>query len=132
MNFKLEQTCFACPEQYDVYLDGEQVGYLRLRHGYFRADFPDCGGKTVYTANPNGDGMFDYDEREYYINEALKAIAKELEGAKKTLYIVVINGTPNTSETHKIKEFDSKEDMDDFIQSTQRKVLGTAEIPLDK
>lgn len=43
-HFILEQTCYAYPEQYDVFLDGKQVGYLRLRHGYFRCDYPNCGG----------------------------------------------------------------------------------------
>jgi hypothetical protein len=28
-------TCSACPEQMDVYRLGQQVGYLRLRHGHF-------------------------------------------------------------------------------------------------
>ena len=42
------KTCDACPEQYDVYLGDIKVGYVRLRHGTVRADFPDCGGTTVY------------------------------------------------------------------------------------
>ena len=46
VKFRLEMTCFACPEQYDVYLEDEKVGYLRLRHGHFRCDVPDCGGKS--------------------------------------------------------------------------------------
>jgi len=29
----LNKTCGACPEQYDVFLEGENVGYMRLRHG---------------------------------------------------------------------------------------------------
>ena len=41
-HFIVEMTCFACPEQYDVFLDGEQVGYLRLKHGVFRCDYPAC------------------------------------------------------------------------------------------
>lgn len=35
-DIELRQTCAACPEQYDAYLNGELVGYLRLRHGHFR------------------------------------------------------------------------------------------------
>jgi hypothetical protein len=54
--YRLLLTCPACPEQYDV-LDGtEQVGYLRLRHGYFRADAPMHGGETVYEAHTRGVG----------------------------------------------------------------------------
>lgn len=75
----LVETCGGCPEQYDAFLDGKQVGYLRLRHGQFRVDFPDCGGKTIYSASPNGDGIFDDDEREFYLNKAKDAIYRELE-----------------------------------------------------
>jgi hypothetical protein len=72
---RLELTCSACPEQYDVFL---KVGYLRLRHGEFRVDYPDCGGKTIYEAEPNGDGIFNKDERVKYMEEAMKAILKML------------------------------------------------------
>lgn len=72
--YDLRLTCSACPEQYDVFLKGAQVGYLRLRHGEFRADVPDCGGDTVYTASPNGDGEFFDDERDGYLRAAVAAI----------------------------------------------------------
>lgn len=74
LGYDLVLTCGACPEQYDVFKDGEQVGYLRLRHGYFRADYPDCGGETVYTATPEGDGIFEEDERDFYLTAAIQAI----------------------------------------------------------
>jgi hypothetical protein len=60
---KLVRTCMACPEQYEVFYDNQQIGYLRLRHGHFRADYPDCGGETVYRSEPKGDGVFADDER---------------------------------------------------------------------
>jgi hypothetical protein len=71
-------TCGACPEQYDVFNNktGEQLGYLRLRHGNFRADYLDCGGETVYEARPTGDGMFDEDERLQYLTKAVNALLK--------------------------------------------------------
>lgn len=75
---ELRQTCGACPEQYEAFLDGKQVGYLRLRHGWFRVDYPDCGGETIYEAEPKGDGMFEDDEREFYLNEAKEAIIKKI------------------------------------------------------
>ncbi len=78
--YNLVLTCGACPEQYDVFKDGEQVGYLRLRHGFFRADYPDCGGETVYEASPNGDGMFDDSERQMYLENAIAALDKHIEG----------------------------------------------------
>ncbi len=74
--YKLKMTCAACPEQYDVFnANGIQVGYLRLRHGYFRADCPDVGGDTVYEAHARGDGMFDDDERIPQLTAAVNSIA---------------------------------------------------------
>ena len=71
---ELVQTCGACPEQYDVFLHDNQIGYLRLRHGSFTADYPDAGGSLVYSASPNGDGIFEDAEREFYITQAVMAI----------------------------------------------------------
>ena len=76
--YTLKRTCFACPEQYDVYKDGKDVGYLRLRHGIFRAD---CGGDTVFQAQPTGDGIFDDYERDRYLRLAVTAIHEKLQGA---------------------------------------------------
>ncbi len=79
--YRLICTCPACPEQYDVFDDRtkKQVGYLRLRHGGFRADVPDCGGQTVYAAEPKGDGCFDDDERQHYLTEAVRAIDEHIQ-----------------------------------------------------
>lgn len=71
---QLHRTCIACPEQYDVFLDNKQIGYLRLRHGYFRADYPDCYGETVYESEPNGDGVFYPDERVTELTNAVNAL----------------------------------------------------------
>lgn len=71
---ELRQTCHACPEQYDAFVGEKQVGYLRLRHGYFYASVPDVGGTVVYEAEPNGDGIFEPDEREKYLSAAIAAI----------------------------------------------------------
>lgn len=76
-DIRLDMTCGACPEQYDAYVGNRQVGYLRLRHGIFRVDYPDCGEETIYTAYPKGDGTFHPDEREYYLTQAREAIFKK-------------------------------------------------------
>jgi len=73
-DYQLKLTCSACPEQYDVFKDGKQVGYLRLRHGHFYASIPDVDGKTVYEGYPNGDGSFEEDERKQFLTEAIIAI----------------------------------------------------------
>ena len=70
----LIKTCSACPEQYDVYKGKVQIGYLRLRHGFFRADYPDCGGESVYEAEPEGDGIFEDHERDKYLSAAVDAL----------------------------------------------------------
>lgn len=75
------QTCGACPEQYDVFKDGKQVGYLRLRHGYFRVNYPNPGGEIIYEAEPKGDGIFESEkERDFYLDAATKAISKKING----------------------------------------------------
>ena len=77
-DIRLEMTCPVCPEQYDAFdAEGELIGYLRLRHGTFRVDCPECGEDTVYEAELEyGQGEFYGGEREKYLNAAKRAIAK--------------------------------------------------------
>lgn len=80
---RLVQTCEACPEQYDAFVAGThmQVGYLRLRWGYFTVTCPDVGGEEVYEAEVgNGyTGSFESDEqRAEQLDNAKAAIAKWL------------------------------------------------------
>ncbi len=80
LNFKC--TCSACPEQYDV-LDNNAnvVGYIRLRWGYLRCDYPDVGGETIYEADI-GDGFTgsfeDDDQRIAHLNSIADAILKKI------------------------------------------------------
>jgi hypothetical protein len=87
LGYRLVLTCRACPEQYDVMLDcvggvagggphseSVVIGYLRLRHGHFRAEAPDCGGEILYEAFTEGDGMFDDDERLRHLTIAVMCI----------------------------------------------------------
>ena len=72
------KTCDACPEQYDVYDDHENiVGYIRLRWGYLRCDYPDVGGETIYEANI-GDGFTGCFESNEQRMEHLNNIAVEI------------------------------------------------------
>lgn len=84
MGFDLVMTCGACPEQYDVFRDGSRVGYLRLRHGHFSAEYEDCGGPLVYEAETVGDGVFDDSERELHIGNALLAISHHIKARVET------------------------------------------------
>lgn len=72
-NYFLQQHCYACPESYYVYNeDGDEVGYLRLRHGSFSAY---AGDEVVHVSNPEGDGIFEEDERNYHLENGVIAIA---------------------------------------------------------
>lgn len=82
--YQLVRTCYACPEQYDVFFPtGEQLGYLRLRHGSFRANLYDVGGKEVYSTCTEGDGIFVEHERVKHLRNAIQ----ELEAA----HIIEVN-----------------------------------------
>lgn len=72
---KLKMLCIACPELYEVYHEVGYIGYLRLRHGTFRAESDE--GNVVYTAHPEGDGIFTNEEREHYLTEGVRALMKE-------------------------------------------------------
>jgi hypothetical protein len=78
---KLILTCSACPEQYDVFYNENdediKIGYLRLRHGRFYAAYPDCGGEIVYVDHPKGDGIFDDEEREEQLTNAVRTLLKK-------------------------------------------------------
>ncbi len=72
---RLEKTCGACPEQYDVFNKNDiKIAYYRLRHGRFTVEVPDCGGRHIYEAYPKGDGCFTEGERSWYLGEAGKAV----------------------------------------------------------
>lgn len=102
---KLVQTCSACPEQYDVFNEaGAQVGYLRLRHGLFTASVPDAGGIDVYVASPNGDGVFESDERDGYIRAALAAIAAH----DATDCAIEVEAAPLDAERYQMFDYDAE------------------------
>lgn len=77
-HYDLIRTSIACPEQYDVYSEDVQVGYLRLRFGAFTVRTPGLYGEIVYEAHVASDGIFDYEEREEYLHQAVHAIHKAL------------------------------------------------------
>lgn len=81
---KLLMTCGACPEQYEAFLCGRKVGYLRLRWGEFSVRVPDELGREVYAATTGGqyDGTFgSQEDRVYHLDRAKKAIAQALTGS---------------------------------------------------
>jgi len=81
---ELKITCCACPEQYEVFKDGKQVAYYRLRHGKFRVDYPYCRGETIYEAEPDGDGSFYDNERLFYLSKAMRQVLLKLNNLSNT------------------------------------------------
>lgn len=59
-DIRLVQSSEAFPEQYNAFdPQGNVVGYLRLRWGFFGVSCPDCEGEQVYLNDAvNGDGFF--------------------------------------------------------------------------
>lgn len=79
----LVMTGGGCPEQYDALIGDEIIGYLRLRHGSFRAEYlgyPEP--KIVCTAEPDGDGSFQEEERTRHLNRACRALIQEYQEHK--------------------------------------------------
>lgn len=73
--YSVVMTCGACPEQYDVFLEGKMVGYIRMRHGTFTVDSTGDNTTHLFSAYPKGDGCFQNDEeRQFYLDLAVKAI----------------------------------------------------------
>lgn len=78
LGYRIVRTCYACPEQYDVFNKLNKLsGYLRLRHGIFTVQYPDVYGKVIFEANPHGDGIFEEYERDHFLSKAILAIKKE-------------------------------------------------------
>jgi hypothetical protein len=80
----LVKTCDACPEQYDVFRSGRTIGYLRLRHGYFRAEYGGPGGPEVYGTHTEGDGIFEPFERDEHLSKAVLALIEYDDNKEKT------------------------------------------------
>lgn len=73
---ELKMTCGFAPEQYEVFKGGKQIAYFRLRHGEFTVHCPDYPGELMFFAEPNGDGMFDDEERIEFMTNALNQLIK--------------------------------------------------------
>lgn len=85
VNIDFELTCGACPEQYDVYIEGVQHGYVRLRWGGLRCDYPDVGGETIYqySFDEGFQGCFDDDEqRDFHLELIAKSIYNRFIGSE--------------------------------------------------
>ncbi len=49
-DLKLDKTCESCPEQYNVYYHGQQIGYIRRRWDRIWVHCPNVYGEVVHEA----------------------------------------------------------------------------------
>ena len=78
------QTCFACPEQYDVFYNESQVGYIRLRWGHLTVEYPDVGDELIYEAAIGNEwnGEFESEkQRQHHLNIIADIILDKIKGA---------------------------------------------------
>ena len=76
----LVQTSAGCPEVYDaVTADSQVVGTLYLHHGTFTVT---AGDTVVYGKTFDGGyGVFDADERQGYLDTAVRKIREHIDGS---------------------------------------------------
>ena len=85
IELRFEKTSSACPEQYDVFKGGKQVGYIRVRHGVLSCRYPNNHGKTIYAHQFEDEwkGYFDNEEeRTFYLEECKNALLKAIKEKK--------------------------------------------------
>lgn len=94
---RIDPTCEACPEQYDIIVDDEQLAYVRLRWGHLQVFAPnyDIEHRNVIMEYMWHDepykGAFDDDtERRKFMEQIL--------GTVHDYYQWIVNGDPITME----------------------------------
>ena len=60
-------------EEYVAFLYKEEIGCLKLIHGFFYVEYK---GELVFTGFPEGQHEFDEDEIDYFLRKARKALGK--------------------------------------------------------
>ena len=83
-NIRLECTCGACPEQYDMFIDDAQVGYIRYRWGHLacrpcKSDGTIDWDNTVFEwehPNDGWSGIIPDDQRDTLLQQCKNAVAK--------------------------------------------------------
>ena len=100
VKINLVKTCDACPEQYDAYINGLQVGYIRCRWGEITVKCPDAQGETVYHSITDGYGKLLDTERDTQLEMCIKAIERWNERKKEqyNAMVKVINELENASD----------------------------------
>ena len=75
------RTCSCSPEQYDVFDNNNNVGYIRLRWGELTCEYPDVGGEEIYHAEIGDEwtGMFENDiQRQLHLLDIAEKILEKI------------------------------------------------------
>ena len=72
--FELRMTSYHYPEQYDIYRDDVNVGYVSAEDGWIYAYCPAAGTEEVYTARIHGKSALDKRERGPELLKALDGV----------------------------------------------------------
>lgn len=68
----INQTCSACPSQWDAKTDTGEDVYIRVRHGNFTLD---VNGSNVLRGHPEGvDGCMSTSEMISYVNDNFEKV----------------------------------------------------------
>lgn len=75
---RLVLTCSSFPEQYDVFVEGEFIGYLHIRWGEFTANIIEGDeSHVVYSSSePMGFGDFEDRERVSFLTHGVRALLR--------------------------------------------------------
>ena len=123
---RLELTCHACPEQYDLksLLDNKQLAYMRLRWSNFTCSYPDVGGEELVDEYINEDGwsgsFYNEEQRVEYLSKAIELVVKKIRDEEPcSLQQKIIDKIENEL----LPEFSGTENCADYWYEKVAKIL---------
>ena len=76
---RMERTCSAAPEQYEIFRGTEAAGYIRVRWSRFTVDYPSAGDEALFDGNVDGFAAFTDSERDSCLSMAIDLILTRME-----------------------------------------------------
>ncbi|KRA41681.1 hypothetical protein [Devosia sp. Root635] len=78
---RMERTCSAAPEQYEIFRGDDAAGYIRVRWSRFTVDYPSAGDEILFDGSTDGFAAFTDSERDSYLLMAIDLILSRLDAA---------------------------------------------------
>ncbi len=75
---KLTKISISHPEEYEVSLQGNVIGFIRLNYNCLRVDYMNYGGEVLFDDATKGDGEFDESEKDNYIDMSKKVLVRRI------------------------------------------------------